>query len=63
MAVQNGPGNIWRFVLGWIEQRLVGTWMEDHMRSWRQARDDMRSLVWDRENMRWRRALVEGEKA
>ena len=53
MAIQNGPRNVWQFLVGWAEQQLSGVWLGDDMRSWRQARVDMTELVWDFDDRRW----------
>lgn len=58
MAVQNGPMNIFRYLTALFTTWLAaGGWLDDDMRSWRQAREDMELLTKDRKRMVWVRAV------
>lgn len=58
MAVQNGPMNILRYISTHITMWLAaGGWIDDDMRSWRQAQIDMKLLTKDKARMVWVRAV------
>lgn len=58
MAVQNGPANMLKYFTALFYTWLAaGGWIDDDMRSWRQARLDMVLLTKDRTKMVWVKAI------
>lgn len=60
MAVQNGPRNIWRYIVGkanaafrfFFPKRQTRAFDED-MRVWQQSQLDLRDMRWDKDQRRW----------